>query len=456
VGAGAAGTGAAGTGGGDGVGGLSTGGTFPGSGGNAGGGAGGDAGYEDGGSDGSGGSPGACGNRVGTPTIDGFLQATDDIVAAAHRATSAFETALTNTESELGLNGSSLALRARVDAIVDLLSVDVSANTDGLWIYGARTECGSNVAVAQNAQLSCEVILCGGGNGVNAVEIPVECSGTCLGPCGGACSDTRGQLCVADVSGKSCDGLCEGTCELTAPGWCDGICAGTCSGTCTATDVSGCVGECNASCQGTCTPEELGGCEGLCTGRCLSSTSGECSGDVYCDSECLGECKGACGGTVIPEAGVPNCEHSADCQEQAGALSLAHLGCTPAALSHAFEYTGPGPNEAQFTLKMAKVIAELRTAEDSFNVLSALITGEVNGEVVYKPSPISGLTAGLNGLVTAGISGDLFSTVPEESLLCVLPALTEALQSLSDLVAESSSVLEAQARLIDEGRRGFE
>lgn len=87
---------------GDGDGDLSTGGSNPGSGGNDSGGAAGAAG--DG--DGDGATPVPCGNRAGTPTIDGFLQATDDMATAANGSAADFQTAIANIESELELGGS--------------------------------------------------------------------------------------------------------------------------------------------------------------------------------------------------------------------------------------------------------------------------------------------------------------------------------------------------------------
>lgn len=436
------GTGATGTGAIGGDGNLSTGGSGNDSGGNDGGGA--------GGVDGDGDTSGPCGDRVGTPTIDGYLQATDDMIAATNGAGADFETALASIESELGLDGSG-NLNTRVDAIVASLSAEVAANTDGLWIYGAHVECVSDIRAAQEAQLSCEKTLCGGGDGVNAGEIPVECSGACLGACAGACSTQSTQLCMADVDGQTCEGICDGTCELAAPGACDGICVGSCSGTCTETDESGCIGECEGSCEGTCTPRQARTCGGSCTGTCLAEEAGGCSGDTYCDSVCVGECKGACSGTVVPAAGVSPCEHSAHCKPQAGALSLAHLHCTATALRHAFEYTGAAASEAQFTTKIATVVAELQAAEDSFNLLSALITGEVHGEVVYEAPPVAELVTGLQGIVDAG-----FSTVPEDRLACVVPALEQAVQTLSELTANSSTVLQAQAKLVASGRSGFD
>jgi hypothetical protein len=413
----------------------STGGNDPGSGGSEVG-SGGDASGGGGGSD-----LGPCGAGVGTPTIDGFLRATDDLIANAEGATFYFDEALSSLESILALDGDG-DRGARVEEIVAGLSQEVAENTDSLWIYAADAECVSAIGVAQKVQLACERALCGGGEDVDAEALPIQCLGACLGTCEGGCSEDSTELCSSEVSGQTCEGLCDGTCELTTPGECDGLCAGDCSGICT-------------DCEGTCSPRHAAYCEGSCTGTCLSEPAGACSGDVFCDSECSGECTGACSGSVIPGPGVPDCEHTADCQAQASALSVAHVSCTAVELHHAFEYLASGEDEAGFTTEMNDVIQALELAEVSFNMLDALMAGEVNGELVFETAPVVELMTGLENLIEAAGSGSLLSTVPEDRLKCVLPALEDAVARLASVAAESTSVLDAQQTLVTSSRNAF-
>ena len=76
--------------------------------------------------------------------------------------------------------------------------------------------------------------------------------------------------------------------------------------------------------------------------------------------------------------------------------------------------------------------------------LSALITGKIDGEVVFNPSPLAQITASLNGVVQAGADGELFADVPKGRLLCVIPAMQEAVKALASVGADAQGTIEGQ------------
>ncbi len=391
---------------------------------------------------------GPCIDRSGIETVDGFLQAVDDLEASALAQIAAFQDSVTKLEAEFGLEGTG-NLNARVDALeAEFKAATASHTADGLWIYSTETECVSNAAAARGAQFACETALCDNPNSATAADVPMACEGSCLGACSGSCAAEAQALCRVEVTAAVCAGTCAGTCEATPPDDCKGICDGTCAGTCSASDESGCLGECSGSCDGVCELKSAGSCQGDCTGTCLTEVPGACSGDLVCDGECTGECDSRCAGAWEPGSALVACDRSADCQAQASAIGSANLTCTEVTVRHAFEYDGPGEDEAAFTQRMETFAAELKKVQDSYNVLRALVTGQVNGKVAFETAPVDGVINGMGGLLSAGTGGDLFSEATVAQIACAVALLGEGSARLADVLADSSPVLQAQASLI--------
>ena len=75
--------------------------------------------------------------------------------------------------------------------------------------------------------------------------------------------------------------------------------------------------------------------------------------------------------------------------------------------------------------------------------LSALIDGKIDGEVVFDPAPLAQIKGSLSGLVSGGIDG--FANIPKGRLVCVIPALEEAVKALGNVATEAGGTIQAQA-----------
>lgn len=365
----------------------------------------------------------------GDARLDGFFQAVADLRNATASIRAEIETNLRALGDLYGLAGTEVdadyvaELRAAIEA-------DVQANTDGgLRVVLEPARCQANVAVAVEAQASCEA-QAGCDVDVEPGMLAVECEGTCRGECSGTCS---GELaCAVTTPTVACEGACEGTCQLEAAAACNGTCRGECDGSCSATNQNGeCAGRCDGECSGVCELEGRAECQGTCQGTCyVDPGSAQCTAEAQCAGTCDAECSGSCEGAFEPPRASANCDASADCQAQARAQAQANVQCSPPRLEVDFTLAADLDAEARgaFVARMRELQVRAVAVLQGAARLQALVTGEVNGEVVFSPSPLASLRDQLEGIINAGIEGE-FEIAPGR-IACVLPAFRTAVNAL--------------------------
>lgn len=365
----------------------------------------------------------------GDARLDGFFQAVADLRNATASIRTDIETDLRALGDVYGITG------AEVDAdfVAELRSAiraDVQANTDGgLRVVLEPPRCEASVAVAVQAQASCEA-QAGCDVDVDPGMVAVECEGTCRGECSGSCS---GELaCAVRTPTVACEGACEGSCQLEARAACSGTCRGECDGSCSATNANGeCAGRCDGECSGVCELEGRAECQGTCQGTCyVDPGSAQCAAEAECAGTCDAECSGACEGDFEPPRASANCEASADCQAQARAQAQANVECTPPRLAVDFALAADLDAEARaaFVARMSELQVRAVAILQGAARLQALVTGEVNGEVVFSPAPLAGIQGQLEGIIDAGIEGE-FEIAPGR-IACVIPAFRTAVSAL--------------------------
>jgi modification target Cys-rich repeat protein len=393
----------------------------------------------------------------GNVKLDGFFQAVSTLNAATVSIQGDFKAdidALIEVfEVDVNANAS---IGAKVDALVLAIEADVTANASGgLSVNYAPPRCEANVSVAVSAQAKCEAkAKCEATIDPGSVE--VECSGTCEGSCSAEC--TGGFECDFKA-GAACEGECKGSCELDAAAACEGTCRGTCSGSCTAYDGNQqCAGACDGECTGTCELTAAASCEGTCTGSCKVTAEADCQGEpVKCSGSCSGTCSGSCQGSARPPSVMGECEASAECQAQAEAQASASVECKPPSLEVSFEFSGDASAQAAFLARMSELklrgVAILR----GFAKYQALINGRLDaqGEVVFNPPPVVVVTTALEGVIEAGVDGELFADIPPGRIGCVIPALTESVGMLEGMSTGASATLAAQGDFAAAMKAGF-
>ena len=92
----------------------------------------------------------------------------------------------------------------------------------------------------------------------------------------------------------------------------------------------------------------------------------------------------------------------------------------------------------------------------SFVQYKALIDGEVNGEVVFDPSPVAQISASIGALASAGLEGELIADLPPGRLPCAAAAFEESVTILTGIVGEASGTLSAQAEFATAFSTGFQ
>jgi modification target Cys-rich repeat protein len=325
----------------------------------------------------------------------------------------------------------------------------------GLAVNYVPAKCEANVSVAFSAQAQCEA-KAGCDVMVDPGEVSVKCEGSCEGSCEGTC--TGGLKCEVSASG-SCSGKCEGSCQLEAAAACEGTCKGDCSGTCSAYDGEGkCAGSCDGMCTGSCEFNAAAECTGKCSGSCVVEAMAECEGEApKCQGSCEGSCKGSCTGKATPPSASANCEASADCQAQASAQGSANISCSPPKFDIGFGFKAGVNADAQaaFGAKLAVLEARGVAILQGFTKYKALIDGEVNGEVVFKPSPLAAITGSLSGVVEAGVEGDLFADIAPGRIACVIPAMSASVGMLGDIGTQAKANLTAQGKFVTSMTSGF-
>lgn len=337
------------------------------------------------------------------------------------------------------------------------IQADIAANVQGeLTVDYQPPRCEASVNVAVEAQAKCEV-KAGCEVMVDPGEASVTCEGTCSGSCSAGCSGDFS--CEVQAPSIACEGRCEGACTLEAAAECSGTCRGECNGTCSAQDSEGnCAGSCDGTCEGTCELAVAAECEGECTGKCLvNQGSAQCTGEVSCRGECTGECTGGCEGSFTPPSASADCDASADCQASAKAEANASLECTPPQLNIDFTYSAAAEAnlqaQAEFSARLTELKARGVAIVQGAAKYEALLTGSVEGRVVFTPSPLAELRTSVTGFANA----DAFARfdIPAAKIPCALDAFGEAAAALSSLGTSTTATLSAQAEFVSAFTTGF-
>jgi len=386
----------------------------------------------------------------GNTQLDGFFTAVANLQGASATIRAGFEADVLALADVYGI------AEAEVDAafvaqITAAIRADFEANVDGgIRLRYQPPRCSANVSVAVEAQASCEASAeCD--VQVDPGMVAVECMGECSGSCEGECSG-GGITCTPPMGSAGCDVGCEGSCELSAAASCEGTCHGSCDGACSASSDDGarCDGRCEGMCEGTCELDAMASCSGTCHGTCHASvTPPECMSEpIRCEAQCMGMCSGGCAGEFEPPSASANCEASAECNAQASAQAEASLECTPPSLDFGFEFAAglDASAEAAFLAKLDLLKVRLAAILQGSARVTALVDGEVDGEVVFNPSPVAELTTSIGGLVSTALNGDI--QIATGRIPCVVGAFQEAGQVMTSVAGELSATAAAQADFV--------
>jgi hypothetical protein len=396
----------------------------------------------------------------GNAKLDGFFKAVADLNNANVVINADFMANVADLETAFDINtDTSLEIGARVTALVAKIKGQVTANVSGgIKVDYVPPQCSANLSVAVNAQATCEAkAKCD--VQVDPGSVSVTCDGSCTGSCSGGCSGNA--TCKVTAPSVTCSGSCEGKCEVNVTAECTGVCKGDCSGDCSVKDAAGkCNGTCSGNCSGTCQTNVQGSCSGTCTGSCTATgASADCKGEVKCDGSCTGSCSGGCQGSATPPKASGSCSASADCQAQASAQASANLECTPPQLSLGYELTASAAADATASAKFEAQLETLKVKGAAilagFVKYQALVTGKVDGTVVFKTAPLDSIKGGIQGVVDAGVDGKLFADIPAGRIPCVLPAMSDSISMLGTVVTKSAGTLKAQGDFAAAFKGGF-
>jgi hypothetical protein len=342
-----------------------------------------------------------------------------------------------------------------VGELTAAIRTDIEANVQGgIKVDYQPPRCQANVNVAVQAQANCEAKAECTVN-VEPGEVAVSCQGTCSGSCEGTCT---GELsCEVQSPSIECSGSCEGSCTLEAGGTCNGTCRGECDGTCSVENTDGsCAGECTGECTGTCELTVAAECSGTCTGKCLvDSGSADCTAGASCRGSCSGECTGGCEGNFTPPSASANCDATARCEASARAEANASLECTPPQLKIDYQF---GANvalnaQAQFTARLSELKVRGVAIVQGAAKYEALLTGKVEGRVVFDPAPVADLRARVQAFANIDAMGEF--DMPAAKIPCAVTAFTQAGTMLGGMATQTAATLEAQAEFVTAFTTGF-
>ncbi|MCA9707717.1 MAG: hypothetical protein KDK70_17840 [Myxococcales bacterium] len=403
---------------------------------------------------------GPCGSVIegevsiaGNAQVDGFFAAVADLGQITGTVQADFEANIRALAEVWGYAELDASAAIDADVVAGLMAHirgELMASVDGgVELVFVPAQCSANVSVAVEASAQCEA-QAGCDVEVDPGEVSVSCEGTCSGSCSGSCSG--GFKCEASA-GIACSGSCSGSCDLSAGGGCEGTCNGDCAGSCSVVNADGsCAGRCDGMCTGSCELSAGGSCEGTCHGTCEADAEFDCNGEPpSCNGSCEGECSGSCQGEARPPSASAECEASANCEASASAQASANIECTPPSLDFRFNLAAnlTGNAEAavaaraEFEARLTALRVRGAAILQGFAQLSAIITGEVNGEVVFNPTPLARIQTGFTGVIDLAASGDL--EIAPGRIACVIPALEEAAQILGSVATETGGTLAAQA-----------
>ncbi len=398
---------------------------------------------------------GPCGNVMvgdfdpsGDAMLDGFFQAVGNLQNATTSIQDDFQANIVALAHVYGVDARQSFDASLVDDVIGAIKDDVAQHLDGgLRVSYRSPSCQADVAVAAQAQARCEArAFCD--VTANPGQTSVACAGTCNGTCSGQCS---GELsCTVTAPTVNCEGTCEGVCELSEPASCDGICRGKCSDACGVTDANGdCQGSCGGTCTGSCELNTAGKCTGTCHGRChVNQDSPQCTGAVQCSGKCDAQCSGGCQGDFEPPSASAMCAATAKCQAQAKAQAKAALACRPPRLDVAWAFKADAnvADRAEFVARLGQLKVRAAAIVEGTARMSALVTGKVDGQVVFDPPPLTELAATLKGLAIADVIAKL--DIPAQRLVCVVPAFAEAATVLAHVGSTTLDTINAQAKFV--------
>jgi hypothetical protein len=413
--------------------------------------------------DGAGDVCGPCGTVIngdvgisGDARLDGFFKA----LATMNNATVGIRADFDgNIRALAEVYDVELGATIDADAVGELtaaIEADMNANLEGgLQVVYQPAQCTASVNIAVEAQARCEAQASCEVD-VDPGEVSVQCQGQCSGGCTGTCS---GELsCEVTAPSIECTGSCEGSCTFEAAAECNGTCHGDCSGACSATDANGqCNGTCEGNCDGTCEFAAAAECNGSCTGKCLvEQGSAQCTAEASCRGSCSAQCEGSCEGNFTPPSASANCEATAECQASAKAEANASLECTPPQLTVDYAFAGnvDAEAQAQFIARLSELKVRGAAIIQGAAKFEALITGEVDGEVVFNPSPLAQLETSVRGFARADAVADF--DIALGKLPCVVPAFTQAIEIVGDLGDNTATTLAAQAEFVAAFSGGFD
>jgi modification target Cys-rich repeat protein len=387
-------------------------------------------------------------NPSGDPMLDGFLQAVGNLQNATASIQGDFQANVVALAKVYGVNASNGFDPSLVDDVIEAMKADVAQDLDGgLRVSYRSPSCQADVEIAAQAQARCEKsALCD--VTANQGQSSVKCSGTCDGSCSGQCSGALS--CTVMGPTANCEGTCEGVCELSAAASCDGTCHGKCSDGCSATDAKGdCQGSCRGTCAGSCELKAPAKCTGTCHGRCrVNQDSAQCTGDAQCSGKCDAQCSGGCQGDFDPPSASVSCEASVKCRVQARAQAKAALKCQPARLDldYAFKTGATAADQAEFVVRLGQLKVRAAAIVNGAARLSAVVTGKVDGQVVFDPPPLAELADTLRGFSSADAIARL--DIPVGRLVCIVPAFVQAGTALGKLGSSTLDTINAQAKFV--------
>lgn len=405
---------------------------------------------------------GPCGEIVrgdvgisGDARIDGVFLALGNLRNATATIQGEFDADVRALAAAFGVELGGEIDAAAIGQLNAAIQAEIAANVEGeLTVDYQPARCEASIDVAVEAQANCEA-KAGCDVALDPGEVDVACEGTCTGGCTGECT---GELsCAVEAPSITCMGQCEGACNLEAGGTCSGTCRGECDGACEIQDANGnCAGTCEGTCTGTCELTVAAECEGTCSGTCLvDQGSAECTAEASCRGSCDAQCEGSCEGTVRPPSIAADCDASADCQASASAQASASLECTPPQIDVAFTYAANVDAEAQaaFSAKIAELRTRGAAIVQGAAKYEALITGEIDGRVVFETSPLEQVQASLTALADINFESDF--NIPVGKITCVADAFRQAGPIAASLATDTATTLQAQAEFVGAFTTGF-
>lgn len=394
----------------------------------------------------------------GDARLDGFFKALGNIQNTTVLVKTDFDANIRALAAVYGVEVDGAINAELVNDLVAAIRADINANVEGsVTVNYQPPRCQANVNVAVEAQARCEAKAeCQ----VSATpgEVSVACQGTCTGSCEGTCEGTL--ACEVNAPSIECTGSCEGACTFEAAAVCNGTCRGTCDGECSLENADGsCAGTCDGECEGTCEFAAAATCEGTCSGKCLVEPgSAQCTAEASCRGTCNGECTGGCEGSFTPPSASANCEASADCTASAKAEANASLDCTPPQLELEYAFAGNVDIEAQaeFRAKLAELRVRGTAIVQGAAKYEALLTGKVEGRVIFETPPVDELRANLESLADLSADGMARFDMPTAKIPCALAAFGDSVDMLGALGTQTTATLQAQAAFVSAFTAGFD